>query len=122
MIIVALILSTNCFSQIKIESLVGKWRFENTTDYNDSIVKSSVKQFDFIIHENGNFDMPSKEYSISGTWELTNSTLTLIGKRSDKEETKTEKMKIYSVNEQKLSFILITENQKESLMNLKRIK
>jgi len=121
-IIFFLTLSSSCFSQIKSEFLVGTWKFENTTDYQDSIIESSVKEYDFIVYSNGDFEMNSAEFSISGKWKLSKSTLTLIGKRSDREETKIEKLIIHSLDDDKLSIELALENAPKALMNLNRIK
>jgi len=122
LILLFLILSSTCFSQIKTEFLVGTWKFENTTDYQYTIIESSVKEFDLIIHNAGNFEINGVEYSISGKWKLVDAILDLTGKRNDKEETQTEKLIIHSLDEDKLSIEINLEDAPKALMNLKRIK
>ncbi len=116
LILLFLILSSTCFSQIKTEFLVGTWKYQYT------IIESSVKEFDLIIHNAGNFEINGVEYSISGKWKLVDAILDLTGKRNDKEETQTEKLIIHSLDEDKLSIEINLEDAPKALMNLKRIK
>jgi hypothetical protein len=121
LILLILIISKNCVSQDEKDLIVGVWKHDNITNHQDSIIESTMKHFDLTINNNGTFEIKTTEFLISGTWELLNSTLILTGERNDQKITKTEKMIIYSLNEEKLSFQFSTESERNALMNFLRI-
>lgn len=117
-----LLISADCYSQSKTEVLVGNWKYINTTNLQDSIIESSVKEFELEIASDGTFGMNGEEIRVTGTWKLIDSTLVLEGKRNDEDETKIQKMKIKELLENKLSIEMTIEGHGKALMNLHKMK
>ena len=117
-----LLISTLSFGQVNSKTLIGKWKYENTTDVQDSVIKSSVHPFMLDINNNKTYKIAGTEFWVSGTWQLQDSALILTGKRNDQKNNKTENMKIHLINSVRLAFIVNLEAQNNALINLVRIE
>jgi hypothetical protein len=117
-------ISTVCFGQEESQMLIGKWKYINTTNLQDSILESSVNEFELEIISDGTFEMTGEKISVSGTWKLEDSVLLLNGKRKGERNSKIQKMPIYKISESKLSIEFITEEYypEKSLMIFSKMK
>ena len=122
--ILFIMISIVCFGQEETQMLIGKWKYINTTNHQDSILESSVKEFELEIISDGTFEMTGEKISISGTWKLEDSVLLLNGKRKGERNSKIQKMPIYKISESKLSIEFITEEYypEKSLMIFSKMK
>lgn len=122
--ILFIVISIVCPGQEEAQLLIGKWKYINTTNLQDSIIESSVMEFELEIINDGTFKMTEEKIRVSGTWKLKDSLLVLDGKRIDESTSKVQKMPIYKISESKLSIEFITEEYypEKSLMIFAKTK
>lgn len=119
-LVFCVLISTVCFGQVKSDDLVGSWSYADITTLGEDSLISKVDNFVLDISEAGSFKITTNDYLIVGSWLLNDSTLTLEGDRSDKQEHRIEKLVIHKLTESTISFSMVLEQGKKAIMNLVR--